>query len=343
MTTVFTYAPATGHTRVHHPENAQRLAELLSSFDRHGLRQQMAQLPIAPATLSQIKRVHTAEYIQYIEGLSLRGGGQLNPDTYLTPESYQLALHAAGGCIAVVDAVAGGTARNGLALVRPPGHHAGTSRGEGFCLFNNIAIAARQAQEAHGRKRVLILDFDVHHGNGTQDIFYADDRVLFVSLHMMAPYFYPGTGRETETGRGAGKGYNLNIPFSPGVGDTGYVLALDEIVTPVVRQFGPEMILVSAGFDAHWQDPLAAAGLSLTGYARIVRRLLALADEFCNGQIVFVLEGGYFREALQTGLLNLAALLTGQDSIQDPLGPCPRPETDVTQLLSRLHRRYLPA
>lgn len=341
MTTVFAYAPAGRHTRAHHPENAQRLAGIKPFLDQYGVLAAMTQLPAQPATLAQVQRVHTTEYIQHVQAISLRGGGHLNPDTYLTAESYDLALLAAGGCLAVVDGVAGGTADNGLALVRPPGHHAGVNKGEGFCLFNNIAIAGRHAQEAHGRERLLIVDFDVHHGNGTQEIFYADDRVLFISLHMLAPYFYPGTGRETETGRGRGEGTTLNVPFPPGVGDTGYMRAFNELIAPLARQFRPEMILVSAGFDAHWQDPLAAAALSLTGYDRIVRGLLALAGDLCAGQIVFVLEGGYFQDALQFGMMNLAAALTGRNSIHDPLGPCPRPETDVTKLLSRLQQRYL--
>lgn len=341
MSTAFVYAPAQGHTLAHHPENARRLAGILPRLEEEGLLAELTRLEPQPAGDDQIERVHTPAYRNYVQALSARGGGHLNPDTYLTSASYDLALLAAGGCLAVVDAVADGRAANGLALVRPPGHHAFAGRGEGFCLFNNIAIAARHAQVVHGWERLLIFDFDVHHGNGTQDIFYADEAVLFISLHMQGAFFYPGSGRKAETGIGAGRGTTINIPFPPGVGDTGYGKAMAGLVEPAVRRFRPELILVSAGFDAHWQDPLAAAELSLTGYQEMVRRLLALAEELCGGHIVFVLEGGYFLPALEMGIVNLVNALTGRAAFHDPLGPSPRPETEVTNLLSWLKQRHL--
>jgi acetoin utilization deacetylase AcuC-like enzyme len=188
----------------------------------------------------------------------------------------------------------------------------------------------------------LIFDFDVHHGNGTQEIFYHDDSVLFVSMHMFAPYFYPGIGDSDEMGYGDGTGYTLNVPLPPGVGDAGYCRVLNELVWPKVEAFAPELILVSVGFDAHWQDPLASAGLSLTGYAQISRNLVRLADELCNGRILFILEGGYHLDILTAGVHNVLYSLLGRDEIQDSFGPMPYTEADVTQLLSQLRKRHLP-
>jgi acetoin utilization deacetylase AcuC-like enzyme len=235
-----------------------------------------------------------------------------------------------------------GRARNALALVRPPGHHAESGQVSGFCLFNNVAIAARHAQAMHDVKRVTIFDFDVHHGNGTQEIFYEDDSVLFVSMHLYAPYFYPGLGSLDEMGLGQGYGYTLNVPLPPGVGDIGYGRILNELVWPKIRAFQPDFIMVSVGFDAHWQDPLASAGLSLTGYAHIAKQLVALADAVCNGRILFVLEGGYHLDVLTAGIKNLIHSLQGGDEVHDDFGPMPYAETDVTHLLDKLRKRHLP-
>lgn len=335
------FAPAGAHTLQGHPENEQRLATLLPALDKAGALANLRQIKPVEATRAQMRRVHTSRHLDRIQGIGLRGGGRVDPDTYMTDESYELALAAAGSCCAVVDEVMTGRARNGLAIVRPPGHHAGADRAEGFCLFNNVAVAARQAQVVHGAERVLILDFDVHHGNGTQSIFYEDESVLFVSLHLFASFFYPGIGSKQEVGLGSGRGHTLNIPFPPYVGDTGYLQALEELVLPKVVAFKPSVMLVSAGFDAHWQDPLAMAGLSLTGYAQLCRQLVAMADSVCEGRVAFVLEGGYFVEALHKGLINLAFALTGQDRILDPLGVMPQLEQDVTKLLSQLKRLHL--
>jgi acetoin utilization deacetylase AcuC-like enzyme len=212
----------------------------------------------------------------------------------------------------------------------------------GFCLFNNVAAAARQAQAVHGAKRILILDFDVHHGNGTQDIFYEDDSVLFMSLHLFVPYaFYPGTGAMYESGTDEGLGYTVNVPLPPRVGDVGYSRIFTEVIGPKATQFKPDFILVSAGFDAHWQDPLAMGGLSLAGYAQIGRALTEMANELCSGRILFVLEGGYQLNALAYGVLNTVYALIGRDDVQDPLGPMPQPEQDVTELLHQLKERLL--
>ncbi len=300
-------------------------------------------VPPAPATLEQLRRVHSASLIEQIRYVSGAGGGLLDyGDTYATAASYELARLAVGGCCTAVDCIMTGQADNGMALVRPPGHHAEAHRVSGFCLFNNIAVAARHAQVVHGVKRVLIFDFDVHHGNGTQDIFYDDDTVLFVSMHLFAPYFYPGAGALNEAGSSRGRGFTLNVPLPPGVGDWGYNRILDEVVFPKVMAFQPELVLISVGFDAHWQDPLANAGLSLTGYAQITRSLIRLVEEACNGRILFILEGGYHHQVLIAGVHNVLYALLGRDEIQDTLGPTPYAEADITRLLDKLKRQHLP-
>jgi acetoin utilization deacetylase AcuC-like enzyme len=343
MSTLLTYAPALAHTKAHHPENHTRMLALLPALEKSGSLSKLIFLDPEPATIAQLRMVHTPELIEFARQISSRGGGLLDHgDTYATAESFELARTAAGACCAAVDAIMTGQADNGFALVRPPGHHAETDRVSGFCLFNNVAAAARQAQVIHGVNRVAIIDFDVHHGNGTQDIFFEDDSVLFISLHLFTPFFYPGTGAMHEVGVREAYGYTVNIPFPPYVGDIGYGRAFDEIVRPKVAGFEPDLILVSAGFDAHWQDPLAMSGLSLTGYAHLVRALLSLADDLCQGRIIFILEGGYQLEVLCQGVLNTCYALLGEDKIGDPFGLMPRAEEDIAGIIERLKRLHLP-
>lgn len=342
MSTLLVFAPATGHTKAHHPESHRRTAVLLPALERSGILNQVQQIELAAATTDQLRRVHTVEHIQYVEQVSIRGGGILDQgDTYVTRETFDLARLAAGSCCAAVDHIMQGKAKNGFALVRPPGHHAETDRVSGFCIFNNIAAAARQAQVVHGIKRVAIIDFDVHHGNGTQDIFFEDNSVLFISIHLYAPYFYPGVGGIHEIGIGNGKYYTLNIPLPPYVGDLGYSRAFNELIGPKLDQFKPELILVSAGFDAHWQDPLAMAGLSLTGYAGIARMLIEFAKQHSQDRILFILEGGYQHDVLSNGVVNTLFALLGQDQVNDPFGAMPDKEHDITELIERLRKHYL--
>ncbi len=342
MATVFTFAPAPEHTFKGHPESSGRLAGLLHFLEQAGALDELQILEPREASEQQLLRVHTGPHLKGLRALAGRGGGWIDADTYMTEASYDLAVLAAGGVMAVVDGVLTGTSGNGLALIRPPGHHAGQDRAEGFCLLNNVAIAARHAQEEYGVKRVLIVDFDVHHGNGTQSVFYADSSVLFASLHMIAPFFYPGSGRLQETGTGEGRGYTMNFPFPPGVGDAGYLAAMEQVLLPRARAFRPQLILVSAGFDVHWRDPLAAAALSLTGIDQLVGLLINMSAELCAGRIVFELEGGYFREALWYGVLNLCHALSGRAERADPLGFSPEPETNIGSLLVELKVVHLP-
>ena len=342
MSTILVYAPAMRHTKQGHPESNGRIAAMLPVLEEYGLLSPLTRLKPAPASVQQLQRVHTRRLIERIRQVSAYGGGLLDQgDTYATADSYELARLAAGGTATAVDAIMTGQAKNGIALVRPPGHHAEADNVSGFCLFNNVAVAARQAQAVHNAKRIVILDIDVHHGNGTQDIFYGDPSVMFASMHLFAPYFYPGIGTLNEVGQQKGFGATLNVPFPPGVGDVGYNRVLDQVVVPKIQAFAPELMLVSIGFDAHWKDPLAMAGLSLTGYAQIARKLRACADAECNGRILFVLEGGYQYDATTFGILNVVNALLGRDEIIDPLGPMPYPEQDITHLLRQLKQSHL--
>lgn len=343
MTTILVHAPAMAHTKLHHPENSSRIANIIPDLEKFGLLGDLEILHPKPATEKQLQRVHNEGLIDFVKSVSQRGGGLLDRgDTYATADSYELARLAVGGSCMALDAIMEGRANNGFALVRPPGHHAERDHISGFCLFNNIAAAARQAQIEHNADRVLILDFDVHHGNGTQDIFYEDDSVLFISMHLFAPYFYPGIGSFHEIGTRKGSGYTINVPFPPGVGDRGYLRVLKEFIRPLIERFDPDIMLVSIGFDAHWRDPLAMAGLSLAGYASFSQSLINIAGKVCEGRILFVLEGGYQRDVLSYGIANVFEALLGRDSFYDPFGPMIEEERDVSNLLKDLKSRDLP-
>ncbi|HEX5692679.1 MAG TPA: histone deacetylase, partial [Roseiflexaceae bacterium] len=259
-------------------------------------------------------------------------------DTYTTSGSYDAALLAAGAAVAAVDAVADGRAQNAFALVRPPGHHATPYRPMGFCLFNNIAIAARHALMAHKLERIAIVDYDVHHGNGTQDCFYDDGQVLFCSSHAWP--LYPGTGSSQEVGEEAGYGLTLNVPLPHGVGDQGFRQCYGELIAPALREFQPQLILVSAGFDAHWADPLGPLALSVAGYAALTQQLKSLAETLCDGKIVLVLEGGYNLDALAASVVAALRVLLGRDPGDDPLGPAAVREPMVSALIERIRTTH---
>jgi acetoin utilization deacetylase AcuC-like enzyme len=323
------------HTMDGHPEYAARLTMIQATLEQYGLLERLTHVEAESVPEEFLQTVHTTDYLRLLEKTShMASASMLGLDTYITPQSYEIARLAVGGVLNVVDAVITGEADNGLAAIRPPGHHATPSMGMGFCLLNNIALAVRYAQQEHDIKRVLIADYDVHHGNGTQDVFYDDPTVLYISTHQFP--LYPGTGAIHETGRGAGKGFTINAALPPGVGDLGYAQVFDEIVLPAARRFEPELILVSAGYDAHWADPLANMMLSLTGYTRMDRALLALAHELCYGRIVFVLEGGYNLQVLGNAWANVARVLLGDPEIDDVLGPADRGEPSIEQTLNKL-------
>jgi acetoin utilization deacetylase AcuC-like enzyme len=279
-----------------HPERPERIERLLELVDRLDVIGAVEFPSERKAAREELERVHTGEHVDLIAESAQRDTTMLDPDTHTSPESYPIALHAAGALLDLIDAVMEGRIGNGFAAVRPPGHHAEADQAMGFCLFNNIAVAARHLIDRHGLERVLIVDYDVHHGNGTQNTFYHDPRVLFVSLHQYP--FYPGTGAAEETGGGDGRDYTVNIPFPGGLGDTDYLAAFDRVVVPIARRFEPEFVLVSAGFDAHWADPLAGMQVTEKGFVGMSRRLLAVAHECCSGRCVATLEGGYNLNAL---------------------------------------------
>jgi acetoin utilization deacetylase AcuC-like enzyme len=273
------------------PERAEAMQVVASRWAANGGRV----LPPRAATDAEIARVHRPEYIESIK--ATRGRATLlDPDTFTSPETEDVARAAAGAVLVAVEHVLEGQgSRRAFALVRPPGHHAESDRAMGFCFYNNIAIGAAAARSL-GLTRVAIVDYDVHHGNGTQAMFYADPTVLFISSHQYP--FYPGTGGAAETGSADGAGYTVNLPMEAGATDADYDLVYREAVVPVLEQYRPQLLLVSSGFDAHERDPLAGMRMTTEGYARLTARLLQVADTYCEGRAVFVTEGGYDTGAL---------------------------------------------
>ncbi len=284
-------------TGVGHQERADRLRAVTARLRSSGLWQRLQHLLIDQAEEEQILRVHSSEHLRYVRE-AVRGGSWIldEGDTHASKESYEVAMLAAGGVIAGVDAVMGGILRNVFCAVRPPGHHAEQNKVMGFCLFNNIAVGARYAQAAYGVKKVAIVDWDVHHGNGTQEIFYHDKSVLFISLHQFP--LWPGTGTREERGAGEGLEYTVNVPLPPESGEEAYVDAFRRDVLPNLDAFRPELIMISAGFDAHRDDPLAQMRLTESSYGVLTGMMTQAAETYCQGRIVSVLEGGYNLEAL---------------------------------------------
>lgn len=277
-----------------HPERAERITAIereLEAHDWFGYRRERA----AAASREQLEYVHSGQYIDSIRVVCESGGGSLDPDTVVSGGSWQAALDAAGGAVQMADALMSGEADVAFCGLRPPGHHAEAARAMGFCLFNNIAVAARHALTAHRARRVMIFDWDVHHGNGTNDIFKATSEVLYCSIHQMP--LYPGTGVMDEYGSGEGEGYTVNLPVPPGSGEIEYLSLIDHVVLRVARAFRPSLLLVSAGYDAHRDDPLAGIELGETAFAGMTSMLRGLTREL-EIPLGFVLEGGYDLEAL---------------------------------------------
>jgi acetoin utilization deacetylase AcuC-like enzyme len=313
-----------------HPECPDRLAAVARAVSEHD--EALERAPVRSATDEEILRVHSREHLATLEAAVARAPGSLDPDTYVSPESLQVARLAAGTTAELALSISRAEMDAGIVCVRPPGHHAEASRAMGFCLLNNVAIAAR-ALQAEGLERLLILDWDVHHGNGTQHSFEVDPSVLYVSTHQF-PY-YPGTGAASERGEGAGAGATVNVPLPAGCGDEEYLGAFLRIVVPVVRAFRPEFILVSCGFDAHQADPLASMDVSGEGYAGMSHIVRALADELCQGRCLFVLEGGYAAQSLYEGTAAVLEALLARAAL--PPGP-PRlePGSLIDRVLSRV-------
>ncbi len=321
MTTGIVYHPAYLSHEQHpsHPERKERLSYTLDQLDEEGIWDDPGIIRItpAPANEADIRAVHSEEYLTFLRTMS-RTGGYIDFDTNIPPGLYDSARLAAGGAIAAADAVCSGSVENAFALVRPPGHHARTGMGAGFCYLNNMAIMVRRVQEK-GYKKVMILDWDAHHGDGTQEIFYDDNSVLFSSIHQSP--FYPGSGYIYETGASAGEGYTVNMPVPAGTTDESYRYLFSEVIEPLAHEFQPDFIAVSAGQDNHFTDPLTGLALTARGYADMMQRAVNLSKDLCGGRLAAVLEGGYSVEAgLPYTNLGVIAAMAGMDltGIREP-------------------------
>ena len=298
-----------------HPERSSRLAHTLDHLQAKEWFASLQTVEAVRCETEWLARVHHRQLIERARASCEQGLPYLDtPDVAISAESFEVARLAAGTVLNLADEVAHGRVDNGFALVRPPGHHAEHNAALGFCLFNNIAIAARYLQDQHGLEKILIVDWDVHHGNGTQHLFEEDPSVFYVSTHQY-PH-YPGTGAYSETGTGAGKGATLNCPMNAGAGNETYTQAFSETILPAIDAFGPDMILISAGFDAHQADPLGSINLTTEHYAWMTRRLMECADHHCNGRILSVLEGGYDLDALALSVAVHIGTLKGFSSVE---------------------------
>jgi len=294
---------------VYHPESPQRLEAIYAMVDGE-MADRLVMVEPREASHEEIGWIHSKSYLNMVaetEGRCVR----LDPDTATSPASYRAALRSAGGLLAAVDAVFAGEVDNAFAAIRPPGHHAEANRAAGFCIFNNVAVAAEYAIRKHGLERILIFDWDLHHGNGTQHSFESTGKVLYMSTHQY-PY-YPGTGAFHEVGRGAGEGYTVNMPMQTGYGTGDFLRLIDEVVKPITLSYQPQLILISAGFDTYEGDPLGGMNVSATGYGAMTDRMLRLADACCDGKLIMTLEGGYHINGLRQSVRRtLETMIAGE-------------------------------
>ena len=284
-----------------HPENKERLISLMQHLEGKELLSKLKLIQPNPSySLEWVSKIHTPDYIQMVKQICQKGNGMLDVDTAVSSDSFNVALLAVEGVLNGIDEVMADNLGNVFCAVRPPGHHAEKGKAMGFCIFNNMAVAATYLLEKYKLKRVLIVDWDAHHGNGTQSIFYDNPRVYYFSLHQF-PY-YPGTGKENEEGEGKGKGFTFNLPMAPGSGDLEYIEALENIFYPTASKFSPEFVLISAGFDAHQDDALSDLKVTTEGFKKMTQVVQKLAHECCQGKIVSILEGGYNLKALSNSV-----------------------------------------
>jgi acetoin utilization deacetylase AcuC-like enzyme len=317
-----------------HPERPGRITTLLQMLAAHSA-PDLVRIDPRPATAEEIALNHDAEHVGRVAATAGRPFFAFDADTPTGRRSYETALLAAGGLIELVDAIMAGVVQNGFALVRPPGHHAERGRAMGFCLFNNVAIAARLLRQRHGLERVLIVDWDLHHGNGTQHSFYDDPSVLYASTHQYP--FYPGTGAAEEVGIRGGEGCTVNVPLRAGAGDPELVEAFARVVVPVARQFRPDFVLVSAGFDCHRRDPLGGLTATERGIAELARQLLVVAHECADGRLAAVLEGGYDLTAIRDSVAQVLEVLGGA-GLGEPIPTLPA--GPATERIVAVQRRY---
>ncbi|WXG43164.1 MAG: histone deacetylase [Promethearchaeati archaeon SRVP18_Atabeyarchaeia-1] len=320
-----------------HPESRQRLEVMMKAIKESGLLGQDEAIRLLEPSMDNsekaILRVHPRSHIDFVKKISA-SGSYADPDTPASLGTYEAALLAVGGILLAGEEVVGGKARNAYAMVRPPGHHANATSARGFCFFNNIAVLAEQLHSEKKYDRILILDCDCHHGNGTQDIFYDKQYVLYISFHQDGRTLYPGTGFQDEVGEKEGEGYTVNVPLPPLTGHESYLKAVNEIAVPIAREYKPQIVLVSNGFDAHHLDPISSLQLTATTYREIMRVAMDLADELCAGRLVVTLEGGYSLEALPGCILSVLSQLTGiKMEVNDPQ---PNPDERVKGYVERL-------
>jgi acetoin utilization deacetylase AcuC-like enzyme len=276
-----------------HPEGPERLREIYQMIEEEEMRgRSLGKVEPRPATREELEMVHSPAYIDLVASTAGKPYYRLDADTSTNAKSYETALLAVGGLLELIKVIMQGKFNNGFALVRPPGHHAEWDKAMGFCIFNNVAVGAQYALKNFSLQKILIVDWDVHHGNGTQHSFYENPKVLYFSTHRYG-FFYPGTGAATEVGKGKGVGFNINVPLPVGVGDTEYGIIFDKILKPIALEYQPQLILVSAGFDIHYMDPLGGMEVSEKGFARMVQILMEIAETTAQGKLVFTLEGGY--------------------------------------------------
>ncbi len=340
---IFHHPDCLMHETSDHPERAERLSVSLRRLENLT----NTQLPLnavswqvaSAITDEALQRVHPASYTAMLQAFCASGGGRLDEDTVASAGSEHAARLSAGCAIDAVNAVLKDQAESALALCRPPGHHALPDRSMGFCFYNNAALAVRHAQAIAGITKVAVIDWDLHHGNGTEAIFYNDPDVLFVSTHQDPNW--PGTGALNDIGTQGGLGTTVNLPMPIGSGDQSYMTVFQNVIAPAVARFQPELLIVSAGYDAHWADPLGRLGLSVAGFGTLTREVRALARQLCEGRLVLVLEGGYDLSALSWGLTATAAALVGAQ-VADPLGksPYPEPTAAVDQLIQAARERH---
>ncbi len=316
------------HFEVGHPERPERVEAICTSLIKANLWDRYPKAPPVQIPEEILNFIHAPTYLNLLE-LTCRRSGHLDMDTYTTTASWELALRAAGGAAAVAAQVWERKARRGLALTRPPGHHAMHGQGMGFCLLNNISLAAEYLIRTYQLEKLAIIDLDLHHGNGTQDIFWTRDDMLYISTHQSP--FYPGSGHVEDTGAGAGAGWTANFPLLPGSGDTAFSTIMDELILPLLSQRMPQMLLVSYGFDPHWMDPLGKLLLTAKEYAHLIRQLCDWADANCEGRIALILEGGYDLRAAEACTLGVVNAMLDLPWV-DPY-PCPYPENNAWKLM----------
>lgn len=323
MQTGLIYNPAyLNHETRGHPEKGERVSYSYDALGKAGVLEKLTGINPRPASMEEIGMVHLPEYIARVRDFSNRGGGSFGPDNAGSRGTFETALLAAGGTLSAVDAVMDKEVEGTFALVRPPGHHARPGAGIGFCYFNNIAICARYAAKKYGLNRILVVDWDEHHGNGTEEIFYNDSSVLYFSVHR--DWSYPGTGHAGSVGERKGEGYNINVPLPRRSGDNDYEYVFRQVLQPVAYDYKPELVLVSAGMDTHAKDTIGQMNMTAAGYIKMTEIVLDIAGKCCGGATVFVLEGGYNIKALAEGILAVVSTMLNWDVEKNNL-----PETNI--------------